>query len=459
MADSTTGTGSTDTGLRPLCFVLMPFGTKQAPGVGKIDFNAVYDEIIHPAIRDAGMGCIRADEEWVGGIIHKPMFERLLLCEYAVADLTMANANVYYELGIRHATRPWSTVLLFRDKFPLPFDVGLLRALPYRLRGGKPHPAHVADDRAALTERLVLARSGTPDSPVFQLLDNLNPPDTSKVDSELFHKRAEAVTALQNRLTTARGTGDVDALHAVRSDLGDLDRIEAGLMIDLLQSYVDVEAWDNAVELVAAMPAVLRRTSQVREKHAFALNRLGRRGEAEKILLQLIDERGPDSETYGLLGRVYKDQWQDALKENRTRPAQVLLDKAIAAYLAGFAADSRDHYPGINAVQLMYLRDPADDEIAKVLPVVRYAARQKELRHQADYWDHATLVELAVIDENSDDAWTAVTHAIYARPLRWQARSTLETLVRLRQARQGAGDPIPLWMIEIEDELERVVGS
>jgi len=49
-----------------------------------------------------------------GAIIHKPMFERLVLCEYAVADLTIANANVFYELGIRHSVRTWSTVLILQ---------------------------------------------------------------------------------------------------------------------------------------------------------------------------------------------------------------------------------------------------------------------------------------------------------------------------------------------------------
>lgn len=451
--------GPAGTGLQPLCFVLMPFGTKDGPVLGKIHFNDVYDQIIRPAIEDAGMGCIRADEEWTGGIIHKPMFERLLLCEYAVADLTMANANVYYELGVRHATRPWSTVLLFRAGFALPFDVEPVRALPYRLRAGRPHPDHVADDRAALAARLRQARSRTTDSPLFQLLADLTPPDTSKLGTELFRERAEAVTALQNRLATARGAHDVAALHAVQTDLGDLDGTEAGLMIDLLQSYVDVEAWEDAVRLVAAMPAVLRRLPQIREKHAFALNRSGRRRDAEKILRQLIDERGPDSETYGLLGRVYKDQWEEALADGRSRPAKVLLDKAIEAYLDGFAADSRDHYPGINAVQLMHLRDPTDERIAEVLPVVRYSARQKALRHHADFWDYATLLELAVIDENADDAWTAVTHATYARPMPWQARSTLATLVRLRRAREQTGNPCPDWLQEIEKELERAAAG
>src|SRR5215469_17539724 len=118
----------------PLCFVLMPFGQKPSSIGSIIDFDSVYDGLIFPAIRDAGLEPLRADEEMTGGIIHKPMFERLILCEYAVADLTTANANVFYELGVRHAVRPWSTVLLFaKDSGQLPFDVAPLRAMPYQL--------------------------------------------------------------------------------------------------------------------------------------------------------------------------------------------------------------------------------------------------------------------------------------------------------------------------------------
>lgn len=97
----------------PLCFVLMPFGRKSDATGTTIDFDAVYRDLIAPAIRAAGLEPIRADEEVTGGIVHKPMFERLILCEYAVADLTFANANVFYELGVRHAVRPYSTVLVF----------------------------------------------------------------------------------------------------------------------------------------------------------------------------------------------------------------------------------------------------------------------------------------------------------------------------------------------------------
>src|SRR5439155_21609888 len=127
----------------------------------------VYHELIAPAIAAAEMEPLRADEEMTGGIIHKPMFERLILCDYAVADLTTANANVFYELGLRHALRPWSTVLLFAQGGRLPFDVAPLRALPYSLNAGGA-PDKVEDAKKALVERLCEARQAATDSPVFQ---------------------------------------------------------------------------------------------------------------------------------------------------------------------------------------------------------------------------------------------------------------------------------------------------
>ena len=95
----------------PLCFVLMPFGSKKDPGGGPdINFDRIYEDAIRPAVDAAGMEAIRADEERTDGIIHRAMFERLLLCDFAVADLTTANANVFYELGVRHAARPATTL-------------------------------------------------------------------------------------------------------------------------------------------------------------------------------------------------------------------------------------------------------------------------------------------------------------------------------------------------------------
>src|ERR1700735_1834543 len=125
--------------LLPLCFVLIPFGRKIDAAGRVTNFDSVYRKIIAPAAERAGLEPIRADEEKVGGTIHKPMFERLMLCHYAVADITGANPNVFYELGIRHALRPSSTVILFVQGTVIPFDLALVRGFPSQAAGaGEP---------------------------------------------------------------------------------------------------------------------------------------------------------------------------------------------------------------------------------------------------------------------------------------------------------------------------------
>src|SRR5712691_7631567 len=152
---------------RPLCFVLLPFGVKKDPAtLTEINFDAIYEQAIRPAIEGAGLDPIRADEERTGGIIHKPMFERLLLCDYAIADLTTGNPNVYYELGVRHATRPATTLAIFADHQRLPFDLNFLRSLPYRLgEGNRFGPREASELASKLTHRLLDLRSGVNDGP------------------------------------------------------------------------------------------------------------------------------------------------------------------------------------------------------------------------------------------------------------------------------------------------------
>src|SRR5262245_25925703 len=160
--------------LLPLCFVVMPFGRKTDSSGRSVDFDDVYKNVIAPAIQEAGLEPLRADEEIAGGIIHKPMFERLILCEYAVADLTTANANVFYELGVRHAVRPRSTTLMFAEDTRLPFDVALLRAMPYKIKADGT-PSDPMDIRGRLTQRLLeikRAVNENTDSPIYQLVEN-----------------------------------------------------------------------------------------------------------------------------------------------------------------------------------------------------------------------------------------------------------------------------------------------
>ena len=187
--------------MQPLCFILMPFGKKPDATGRLVDFDAVYRDLICPAVTEAGLDVLRADEEMSGGIIHKPMFERLVLCEFAVADLTTANANVFYELGVRHAARPWSTVLLFAEGGRLPFDVAPLRANPYRLSpDGKVED--LPEAKANLVTRLAAARKSVADvplkdSPIYELLEDY--PGLAHTKTDVFRDRVRYSEELKRR--------------------------------------------------------------------------------------------------------------------------------------------------------------------------------------------------------------------------------------------------------------------
>ena len=436
---------------RPLCFVLMPFGRKPDGAGRTVDFDRVYRDLIAPAIEQAELDPLRADEEMTGGIIHKPMFERLILCEYAVADLTTANANVFYELGLRHAVRKWSTVVVFAaGGSQLPFDVAPLRALSYTLTPeGAPDDANAA--AAALGARLREARTASADSPVFQLVEGF--PDIQRLKTDVFRDRVRYSQQVKERLAAARARG-IEAVRAVETDLGPIADAESGVVIDLFLSYRAVKGWAEMIALVERMAPPLAATVMVREQLGLALNRAGRGDEAERVLTALLDERGPSSETYGILGRVYKDRWEAAAKAGERLLARGWLDRAIAAYLKGFESDWRDAYPGVNAVTLMELKDPPDSRRAALIPVVRYAVERRIAAGKPDYWDHATLLELGVLAKDEAGAVAALADALAAVREPWEPETTARNLRLVREARERRREPVP-WATEIEETLLR----
>jgi len=439
---------------RPLCFVLMPFGKKPGAAGAIIDFDAVYRDLIAPAIEEAEMEPLRADEEMTGGIIHKPMFERLILCEYAVADLTTANANVFYELGIRHAVRPWSTVLIFDEASRLPFDLAPMRAFPYQLTP-EGIPKDIANTQAALAERFREARNAATDSPIFQLVEGFPEIDHTKTD--VFRERVRYSTEIKARLAQAREDG-VGAVRALEKELDKIEDLESGVAIDLFLSYRAVKAWQEMIDLVNKISPPLAATVMVQEQLALALNRAGRGEEAEKVLIDLLEKRGPSSETYGILGRVYKDRWEAALKDGEQFLARGLLDKAIEAYLSGFEADWRDAYPGINAVTLMELKEPPDPRREELIPVVAYAVERRIAAGKPDYWDHATRLELAVLAKDEQTAIAALGDALASVREPWEPETTTRNLRLIREARERRGETVP-WVMEIEEALERKSGQ
>jgi tetratricopeptide (TPR) repeat protein len=448
---------------RPLCFVLMPFGMKKDPSGGPdIDFDRIYEDAIRPGIEAAGMAPIRADEERIGGIIHQAMFERLLLCDFAVADLTTENANVFYELGIRHAVRPATTLSIFARHQRLPFDIGNLRSLPYELDEGNRFGTREAGLlRSGLSRRLedlrkIAREDAVADSPVFQLLKDYQAPDIARLKTDVFRDRVRYAADIQRELADARHGRNLEALDEIEQRFEDgLDGVEVGVLVDLFLSYRAVSAWERMILLYERLPVTLRRAVMIREQTALALNRMRRRSEAIEMLETIIQEQGPSSETYGLLGRVYKDMWSEAEKSGNNLLAAGYLDRAINSYVRGFHADWRDAYPGINAVTLLELKGDKDalTSQAELLPVVRFAVSQRLKSVKPDYWDYATMLELAVLEGNRDSAIRWLSDALIAVRESWEPETTANNLTMIRNVRQGRGVEQP-WLAEIIDALK-----
>ena len=446
---------------QPLCFVLMPFGQKpNAKGV-VVDFDAVYAELIRPSIEAAGLEAIRADEERLGGVIHKAMFERLILCRYALADLSLVNANVYYELGIRHAVRPHTTLTIFSEGVELPFDVRTNRGVPYQI-DSKGRPIEVDAAVAAISDMLRAAQQNdVDDSPLFQLVGDL--PWRNAADqlpharTDVFRERARYAEQAKQKLQAARNDGVVTIQGAekelVEAAGGTLAAVEAGIAVDLLLSYRAVKAWGEMVRVYEAMDRPLQRTSMVREQVGFALNRQAGdavraedhraaetlRARAVAMLKEVIAEHGPNPETNGILGRVFKDCWQEAADRGNAA-ASGYLKQAINAYLEGFEADWRDAYPGVNAVTLMEFTDPIDPRQAELLRVVEYAVDRRIASTEPDYWDYATRLELAVLSRNQSLAAEALGDALAVVRETWEPETTARNLRLILEARQRRGE-------------------
>ncbi|MCP4581798.1 MAG: nucleotide-binding protein [candidate division Zixibacteria bacterium] len=112
-----------------LCFVIMPF---------RDDLSNIYKEGIKPAVEKLGMRCERADYNIASDPILFQIFDEILKAKIIIADLTGANPNVYYELGICHALKR-QVILLKQEGEEIPFDLAGIRQCEYsdRLGGEK----------------------------------------------------------------------------------------------------------------------------------------------------------------------------------------------------------------------------------------------------------------------------------------------------------------------------------
>ena len=155
-----------------VCFVIMPFGDKTDAKGETIPFDNVYEYIFKPVVEALGMECVRADKVAGAGWVHADMLGHIFRDEVAIVDLSALNANVFYELGVRHALRNNVTILLRKKGTKVPFNLSGFRVIEYDL------DIKSADEaKKKLAQFIENGRKNKHnDSLVYQVFPTLNPP-------------------------------------------------------------------------------------------------------------------------------------------------------------------------------------------------------------------------------------------------------------------------------------------
>jgi tetratricopeptide (TPR) repeat protein len=396
-------------------FVAMPFGTKEG-----IDFNKIYSELIKPALEEeGGFEVFRADEEQRAGEIRTDMFQELLLADLVVADLSIDNPNVWYEMGVRHALRSRGIVQIKSKRDYMPFDVYTDRTLSYHIKDGVPDPDFLSKDKTALRamcRETVSSWHGLKVSPVYHLLPYLEEPNWKKLKvggAEEFWERQRVWESKINVARQKQRAGDI----LVLADEAPIQALRIEAYRTAGKALMDLGQFSFALEQIEKALSINPKDVEASQYKGIVLGRLKKFESAKEWMRSLVKDNPENSETLSLLGRVEKDAWVQAwrqadqkknMEQMRDDAAyeEGLLREAIDPYFRAFTLNPTHHYSGINALTLLHLLahltgDNTQGENLKALEGgIRWAiksALNKETPTLKDYWARVTLGDVEVL--------------------------------------------------------------
>ena len=416
---------STKTESRPHAFVIMPFGKKKGSDGSPYDFNAIYEDLIKPSLEMAGFEPFRADEERASGDILTDMFQELLLADLCIADMSIDNANVFYELGIRHAFRKRGIVHIQAGRSYMPFDVFNVRTIPYHITAeGMPDSKFLEKDKAVIIRGCRATWASEPErvhSPIYTLLTGLVEPERKTLRTPLATGFWREYNDWKQRVTIAqlqKRIGDILLLtEEIKNPLIKEEAIgTAGkALANMGRNELALNQYRRGLE-------VNPRNLTFRREEAFHLNRLGFVDDAIVKIESLLADVPNDYDAIAYLGRIYKEMWSKSWKGIKEKESRIKaafdsyhwLIKSFDTYLKAYRLDLDQMYPGVNALTLgtvlIHLADKYDNNkepdpeitwVRGILPELRgsliFALESKALDEMADYWTLVSLAEVCVL--------------------------------------------------------------
>jgi tetratricopeptide (TPR) repeat protein len=429
----------------------MPFGTKavqRKPAADEtqpadstgVDFDLVYDQLLKPALLQADCEPFRADKELSAGDIRTDMFFELVTADVVLADISALNANVFYELGIRHGVAPRGVFVVHgRWGFSRPFDIAPDRAFAYA--GSLFEAGAVRDEkwRNALGEEVsVLSNTlreamerdhETIGSPVYSHLEGLKPVSWENLQNARAKYFGGLLTDWQQRIKIAQAEGSPGDILTLAQDAPTRLHREK-LLFAAARALIDLCRFDVAKNVLEEVLSIHPDHLDAQCQLGLVNARLGKNAVAMEQMEAVTKQNRHNQEAQGILGRVYKDMWRLtweqgaglAERQKRALANQGLAAAAIGSYFTAQERHPESYYNGINVITLsallMHLARVAGQpaprgaaiDLDALTVVVRFAAQvalrlaRDDNNHAEEIWSTATLGELAVVAGNTDEA-------------------------------------------------------
>lgn len=419
----------------PVCFMIMPYGRKPTQaeagrGPAEIDFNALWDRGYVPTIKALGYEPVRADQD-TGGLIVSQMLERIYFADLVLADMTIPNGNVYYEVGIRHAAQKTGCVLLAADWSKQLFDVVQMRTIRYPLAEGSITEATAAAFQTAIEDHIKSLCVGI--SPMHQSIPGY-PSNVDPRKATTTRDQMAELAAFQTEVRAVRAAPPKERMQRAQDLIARKGNPPAtypmalALLMLLRDSASTAANWTVVLDFVCKLPPRFADEPEIQENRAFAAAQTGNDVQAIAELETLIDLIGPTPERLGLLGGRYK-RLANAAAASEAEQRQAL-DKAIAYYEQGMELDLNAYYCSSNLPRLYRKRaKPGDDERAQTVLRLAIAACERAKRLQvADEWVRPTLLG-AAFDLGDPDKAEELADAVIAEGApKWKVNSVLHDL-------------------------------
>jgi len=293
--------------MKKTCFVIIGYGIKTDFANGRdINLDKTYNNIIKPVFEELDIECFRSSDLKQTGVIDVKMYEHIYKADFVVADISTLNANAIYELGIRHALRPNTTIVISEDDLlkekRIPFDIN-----------------HVA------VNHILNNPNEKTDSPVYTFLPKLTPPTFTKEEYEELVENIDSSESISNLVELAE------------KEKNNKNHSEA---IRLLNEALENTYNKHDIFIIQRLALNTYKSEK--------LGNISSLFKALDILKVLNPEETTNPETLGLLGAINKRLFEELKDEKH-------LTKSLHYYERGYYV-KQDYYNGINTAYLYVIK-------------------------------------------------------------------------------------------------------